>query len=264
MLCSYGHAGRHNTFCILNYLMDAKIETIETKIFSEVVADEIVASIGEAISERGRCSVSLAGGGTPGSVYRLLARPPRVSEIDWSKVSFYWGDERWVPNTNTQSNFKMVQETLLSHIPAPGPTVYPVDTSLKSPEDGARAYGDLVCEVEQTKPGEIPQLDIVLLGIGEDGHTASLFPGTSVVTAKGKMAYALKHPTDGSSRVTLSSEVLFSGKKIFFIVNGDTKAAMMKRVLKGSDPVEVIPARLYLGARGQVTFFLDSGAATQL
>lgn len=242
--------------------MDEKLEVIEPKSFSEAVADEIVACVQEAISERGRASLSLAGGSTPGAVYRVLGRPPRVNEIDWSKVHIYWGDERWVPHDDMQSNFKMVQETLLSNLPKPGPKVNAVNTSLSSAEESAVAYAKTIAQNE--KGASVPILDIVLLGIGEDGHTASIFPNSSVVSASGTIAHAVKHPSDGGYRVTLSPDVLFSARKILFIVNGDSKAPIMKRVLKGSESEIEIPAKLYRKAKERVTFFLDCTAAKEL
>lgn len=245
--------------------MKASVEVIEPKLFAGAVADEIVASVADCVSERGHCSIVLAGGSTPGSIYRTLAKPPRVEDVDWSCVTVYWGDERWVPRTDNMSNFKMTQETLLSQLPSPGPKVLAVDTSLPSAAAAAKAYSKAIADQEKVAPGAMPVFDIVLLGVGEDGHTASLFPKSPLLkTPADNIAEVVKSPEGGMERITLTPDALFKGRHIFFIVKGDGKADIMKRVLEGSDSVDDIPARLYLGAGEKVTFFLDSGAAQRL
>lgn len=240
--------------------MGVTVEIIEPKLLSGAVADEILATINEFIAESGRCTVALAGGSTPGAVYRDLARPPRVSEVDWSKVHLFLGDERWVPVDDNQSNFRMVKETLLGSLPSPGPKAYAVNTTLNSPADGAKDYAKTIAQV----CGAEPRLDLVLLGVGEDGHTASLFPGSDLIEKQDGICFASVKPEDNSPRVTLSPQILFSAKKIFFIAKGEAKAGIMKRVLEGDENPRDIPSRLYTKAAGSVVFFLDSGAGKSL
>lgn len=240
--------------------MSVAVEVVEPVLFAGVVADEIVASIGEAIAERGSCSVALAGGSTPGAIYRCLAKPPRVSEVDWPKVNLFWGDERWVPQGDTQSNFKMTHETLLGQILGPGPKVYPIDTSGESPQAGAAAYAKNITDVL----GDKPVFDLVILGIGEDGHTASIFPQSPVIGMTGGLCVAVQHPEDKRFRVTLTPDLLFGARRTIFIVKGEGKADIVRRVIEGSEGVEVLPAKLYRRSEERVTFFLDSGAALRL
>ena len=240
--------------------MAVAVEVIEPMLFAGVVADEIVASIGEAVSERGSCSVALAGGSTPGAIYRCLAKPPRVSEVDWDKVHLFWGDERWVPQTDNQSNFKMTHETLLGQIVGRHPHVHPIDTGASSPEAGARGYAETI----RAALGEKPVFDLVILGIGEDGHTASIFPHSPVLGGSGDVCAAVQHPEDKKFRVTLTPEILFGAHRTIFIVKGEGKAEIVKRVLEGAESVEVLPSKLFERARERVTFFLDSGAALRL
>ncbi|MCO6429573.1 MAG: 6-phosphogluconolactonase [Deltaproteobacteria bacterium] len=239
--------------------MKPNVEVIEPKLFTGVVADEIVATLRDTVSERQRCSLVLAGGSTPGSIYRLLARPPRVGEIEWEKIDIYWGDERWVPLDHTNSNFRMTKETLLSHIPQPHPRVHPVNTSLATAEEGAADYARTIKDLE----GQDPCFDLVLLGIGEDGHTASIFPNASIISDCPDICAAVEHP-EGGFRITLSPKCLFNARKIMFIVKGESKADIISRVIDGSEAVETIPARLYLQSARPVSFFLDSGAALRL
>lgn len=240
--------------------MSVAVEVIEPVLFAGVVADEIVASIGEAIAERGSCSVALAGGSTPGAIYRCLAKPPRVSEVDWPKVNLFLGDERWVPQDDTQSNFKMTHETLVGQILGAGPKVHPIDTSCESPQAGAAAYAKTITGVL----GEKPVFDLVILGIGEDGHTASIFPRSPVIAMSGDLCVAVQHPEDKRFRVTLTPDLLFGARRTIFIVKGEGKADIVRRVIEGSESVEALPAKLYQRSAERVTFFLDSGAALRL
>lgn len=238
--------------------MSPVIEVFEPRLFDGAVADELVASVQERLAERGRCNISLAGGSTPAGVYRAITKPPRVSEIDWRSVDLFLGDERWVPLDDDQSNYRMVQETLLANIKGDKPTVYPVNTSLPCASIGADDYARTI---QKVAGGDRPQLDIVLLGIGEDGHTASLFPGSPVLSDSSKLCHAVVHPINHTQRVTMSAQLLFCAWRVFFIVKGEGKAGVIQRVLKGTDAISEIPSRLFSTATGKVTFFLDSGSA---
>lgn len=244
--------------------MATNIEVYEPKLFSGAVADEIIACVNDAITERGRCRISLAGGSTPGAIYRMLSQPPRVSDLDWPKVELYWGDERWVPRTDNQSNYKMVQETLLTHLPAPGPKVYGVETDLASPEAGAEAYAATLRKSFGLQAGQQPVFDLVLLGVGEDGHTASLFPHSAAIHQSGLIAAPVKHPVDGGFRITLLPDVLFAARKILFIVKGEEKAEVLQRVIEGSESLDLLPSKLYKQAEERVSFLLDSRASSAL
>ncbi len=244
--------------------MSVTIEVVEPKSFASAVADEIVASIDEILETKERCSLVLAGGRTPSSIYRLLARPPIVREIRWSAMDLFWGDERWVPQNHQHSNYNMVVETLLSQLGGDKPRVFPVDTSLSSPEAGAESYNQTIRAAVPVDSNGIPQFDMVVLGVGEDGHTASLFPGSSVLKQSGGICFPAKQPEDGSDRVTLSSATLCAAKRMIFIVKGESKSEVVKRILEGSESCEALPAKIYEKATGSVTWFLDSAAAKKL
>jgi len=249
--------------------MGYNVEVIETKLFAAVVADEIVASVNDSLHDHGRCSLVLAGGKTPSVIYRTLAKPPRVGEIDWQKVLIYWGDERWVPKTDMQSNFKMVSETLLSFLPQPGPQVYPVDTSAPTPQNGAASYSALIAKTLNLQPGQAPIFDVVLLGMGEDGHTASIFPHSELLQqqshpAEARICAAVPGPGGEGYRITMVPEVLFSAQRVLFIVRGDNKAAIIKRALEGAEGPLDLPARLFVESKAKVSWFVDSSAAQQL
>lgn len=249
--------------------MGYNLEVIETKLFAAVVADEIVASINDALHDHGRCSLVLAGGKTPSVIYRTLAKPPRVGEVDWPKVRLFWGDERWVSRDDTQSNYKMVQETLLSFLPKPGPQVCAVDTSLASPQEGAAKYSSAIASSLGLRAGETPVFDVVMLGMGDDGHTASVFPHSPLLrgTLSGgssEICAAVPGPGGEGFRVTMLPGVLFAARKVLFIVRGDNKAAIVKRALEGSEGADDLPARLFTESGSNISWFVDSSAAQQL
>ncbi|MCB0337149.1 MAG: 6-phosphogluconolactonase [Bdellovibrionales bacterium] len=216
------------------------IEVSDEKSFPGIVADEIVASIQDAIDEQGSCSLVLAGGSTPAGVYRLLGRPPRSQDVDWSCVRLFWGDERWVPKEDNQSNFHMVKETLLSNISIPEENIINVNTSLASPAEAVKDY-ELTTRKALGFEGAYPSFDIMLLGIGEDGHTASLFPGGAELNEAGMYTVAMR-PDSGSERVSVTFPVIKNAKKIFFIVRGEAKADVVQAVLETERPLVDLPA----------------------
>lgn len=266
--------------------MQTNIEVVEPKLYDAVVADEICAIVNEAVSDRGVCSVVLAGGSTPGSVYRLLSRPPRVDDLPWSKMRLILGDERWVPLEDNQSNARMVHDTLLAPLGGKAPELCRVDTSLKAPQVGAQAYEQAIrkvegIEVKRSDGSDMLVFDLVLLGMGEDGHTASLFPGEPLLSAlasvqaleceelRGRVCVAVSHPEGASSgvvaeRISLTPAALFSARRVLFLVRGEGKAEMLKLVVEGDAAIDVLPSRLYTRALGRVTWFVDSPAAAML
>lgn len=243
--------------------MSVSIEVVEPKLFAGAVADELSASLAEAIAERGSASIALAGGGTPGATYRLLALPPRVGEIEWEKVNIFWGDERFVPREDAQSNYRLVRETLLDSMPARSPRVFAIDVTAPSPEQAAALYAAQIRQVLGAPPGQIPVFDIVMLGVGVDGHTASLFPGSPLISDAADICAAVARP-DGPPRVTLTPCILFAARRILFLARSEKKADIVRQVLEGGDPAEVVPARMYERAAERVTWFIDSGAARKL
>ena len=242
----------------------ANVEKVEPGSFAAVVADELVASIFECIEDHGRCTIVLAGGSTPSAIYRLLARPPRVQDIPWQNVHMFWGDERWVPSDDSQSNYRMVCETLLSHHKSPDANVHKVDTSLPNPEEAARQYQSEIQQFFALPPGGTPVFDLVLLGVGADGHTASIFPSSDVIGDRSSLCRAVVMPQGGGDRVTLTPEVLFRARRVLFLVKGRDKADVLRRVFLGNESVEELPAKLYEEAAERVTWFICSEAAREL
>jgi 6-phosphogluconolactonase len=203
--------------------------------------------------------VALSGGETPRRAYELLSSEPYRTRFPWESVHFYQVDERWVPPEDPRSNRRMLAETLLGRAPVPGPNFHPVDTSLSRPEDGALRYEESLRAMFPDPPGGVPRFDAVLLGIGKDGHTASLFPGAPDLAGRDAWVAAVAGGEPPVPRVTLTLPVLCAAAQVIFLVSGREKANALARVLAG-DPS--LPASRVSTARGKVTFLADAPAAS--
>lgn len=245
--------------------MEPNIEIVAERMLAAMVAEELSARIAEVIEDRDRCSLLLAGGTTPGAIYRRLARPPFVSDIPWEKLILFWGDERWVSQSSSQSNYYMVQETLLAELGDNQPMVVPVATSLSSPEEGALDYERRIREQGYCVQGFSPPFDIALLGVGEDGHIASLFPNSRALGEMERLCVSCDQPGTGQPRVTMTLAALRASERIYFIIRGESKAEVVDQLFQGVGSSEALPARFFLGEVGsRVTWFLDSQAGARL
>jgi 6-phosphogluconolactonase len=197
----------------------ANIEIIDEKSFSTAVAEEIVATINDCINERGKCSLSLSGGSTPSAIYRLLSRPPLIKEVNWAKVLIFFGDERWVDKESKNSNYLMIQETLLNNVKIPKNNISPINYSLTSAEESAKEYESIMKSTLSCDANGVPIFDIVLLGVGEDGHTASIFPGDEVALGTDRICVSAKRP-DGLEAVTMTAKILKNARNVIFILKG--------------------------------------------
>lgn len=229
------------------------------EIFKEA-AKLFVTAANEAIDQKGYFTVALTGGTSPEGLYRLLSEDPYKSQIDWSKVLVFWGDERWVPLDNELSNARMSQESLLKNVPVLPSHVFPMFEEGLEPEDFAVSYNALLKE----KVGESGAMDLILLGMGGDGHTASLFPGTAVLDEKEKWVAAYYLEAQQMYRITLTAPFLNKAKKIIVLTFGDAKAEALKEVLKGEYNPSVYPSQLLNPAEGELLFLVDEKAAKYL
>lgn len=236
-----------------------KILPSTEEIFKEA-AKLFVTAANEAIDQKGYFTVALTGGTSPEGLYRLLSEDPYKSQIDWSKVLVFWGDERWVPLDNELSNARMSQESLLKNVPVLPSHVFPMFEEGVEPEDFAVSYNALLKE----KVGESGAMDLILLGMGGDGHTASLFPGTAVLDEKEKWVAAYYLKAQQMYRVTLTAPFLNKAKKIIVLTFGDAKAEALKEVLKGEYNPSVYPSQLLNPAEGELLFLVDEKAAKYL
>ena len=214
--------------------------------------------LGVVLERGGTCAVSIAGGSTPRRLYEVLTVPPIVTRFPWDDVHWFWGDERFVPHDHPDSNFRMVDEALLSVAPIPRENIHAVPTEGLSLADAAAAYEAALKNFygeDRLDPAR-PLFDVTLLGLGEDGHTASLFPGTPALAEKERWVLGVERP-GSEPRITLTYPALDSSRTVVFLVAGAGKREILARALSG-DPnlpaVRVHPV-------GEIVWFADRAAA---
>jgi 6-phosphogluconolactonase len=224
---------------------------------SRAAAREFAARAKEAIEERGRFAVVLAGGSTPETMYGILPRD-YIGRIDWSKVYVFFGDERAVPPHHEDSNLKMASEVLLDHVPVGN--VHRIRGELP-PAEAAEAYEEELGTFLGTE--DVPRFDLILLGLGADGHTASLFPWTPALEVQDRWVVANPVPRLDTTRITLTVPVINAARTVIFLVEGEDKAEAVREVLEGEDDPRAYPARLIQPPGGQ-EWMLDRSAASLL
>ncbi|MCP9889710.1 6-phosphogluconolactonase [Cyanobium sp. Aljojuca 7D2] len=217
-------------------------------------AQAIASALDLVLAERDRVQIALAGGETPRATYRQLGQ----QHLPWDRVDVLLGDERWVSSSDPSSNARMLRETLMAESPGSHACLHPVPTELSSPQEGAEAYAALV---QQLCGGTPPALDLVLLGLGDDGHTASLFPGTAAPTVTDR-AVTLGEGK-GLPRVTLTAPTLSAARRVLFLVSGAGKVQALQRLLDPLESPERTPAKLVQPA-DEVMILADRDAAAGL
>ena len=222
---------------------------------ASAAAEDVIGCIDRAVREVGCCRLAVAGGSTPRPIYRLLAEPEFASRVEWEHVHIFWGDERYVPPTDQASNYRMVQEQLLDLVPIPRSNVHRIETE-RTPEDAARTYAETL--------GGIP-LDLVLLGMGEDGHTASLFPGTPNLGQHVERVIATISPRAPIRRVSLTLRTINEAGAVRFWVSGSSKAGRVSEVFGQIEAGEPhLPAAHVNPHSGCLCWFVDAEAAREL
>jgi len=227
-------------------------------------ADEVGRVITEAVAERGWCAVALAGGSTPRGLYQLLAADHAAGRVlPWAGVHCFFGDERLVPPTHPESNFRMAWETLLARVPVPRAQIYRI--MAERPARAAAAAYERDLRRHFLPQGDAPpRFDLILLGLGADGHTASLFPGTPALREERLWVAANPVPQLQTERVTLTFPVLNAARTALFVVSGADKAEAVARVLEPAPGGERLPAARVQPEQGRLVWFLDAAAAAKL
>lgn len=234
-------------------------------------ADDLASSAAElfvrharaAVTAHGRCTVALAGGGTPNALYDLLATRHRNS-TPWEAIHFFWGDERHVPPDHRDSNFRAASEAMLDHVPVPPAHVYRIRGELPNAADAAADYEQTLRREFGLGRTAVPMFDLVLLGMGADGHTASLFPDSEALAARDHLVLAPWVAKFGASRITLTLPVLNNAAMVVFLVSGVEKAETLRAVLEGPFQPVQFPAQAVRPSNGQLLWFVDATAAAQL
>lgn len=227
---------------------------------SKKAADFFLKAAKKAVQEKGRFTVALTGGSSPVQLYKLLAQSPYLEQVPWEKTFVFWGDERWVPLTDDRSNAKMAMDTLLSQVPVPAEQVYPMWGN-EEPEEFAKQYEK---QLQQHFNGKAPAFDLILLGMGDDGHTASLFPGTEVLQEESRWVQAYYLAPQSMHRITLTAPLLNQAEKILFMTFGESKAKALYEVLEGDRNIAQYPSQLIQPQNGEVHWFVDKAAASRL
>lgn len=215
--------------------------------FVEAAASRIVEEARAAVYVRGRCAIALAGGSTPRPVYEHLTQPEFAGEIAWDKLDVYFSDERCAPPDHGDSNYRMVCESLINNSPLRPEQVHRIEAERPDADQAAAEYGEMLPE----------RLDVLVLGMGEEGHTASLYPGSPALDEQQRRAVAVETPAQPSRRITITPPVIAAAHSVLVLIAGEAKAAMVARALRGPHNPKEIPIQL---ARNGV-WILDRAAA---
>ncbi len=227
---------------------------------SEAAATLFIQTARQAIQAGGRFTVALTGGTSPEALYNMLASAPYDTEIDWQKAYVFWGDERWVPLTDEKSNGRMANNTLLDKLPIPKSQIFYMWADGEEPESYAARYEQLIRDTL----GEGTSFDLILLGMGEEGHTASLFPGEPVLYEKGKLVDAYYLKSQSMYRITFTAPLINKARHIVVMLYGENKAAALHEVLEGRHNPDLYPAQLLKPEGGNITWLIDRAAAKEL
>jgi 6-phosphogluconolactonase len=241
---------------------EIRILTTPQELFA-AAAEEVVRTANEAVATRGRFSIALSGGSTPKSLYTLLATNAR-SSLPWDRSFFFWSDERHVPPTDPESNYRMADESMLSKIPVPAGNVFRIAAENPDAAAAANAYEQALRKFFAVEAGQFPRFDLILLGLGPDGHTASLFPGTAALQDKTHLVAANWVEKLKTSRITFTLPLLNAARCAAFLVSGTDKAPALHAVLETDVPGEQYPSKLVQPADGSLIWLLDRAAASEL
>jgi len=229
-------------------------------------AEQFVRLAIEAQRERGLFTVALAGGSTPKTLYVLLASEQESyrAQLDFGMIHFFWGDERHVPPDHPDSNYRMASEAMLSKVPVPLENVHRIKSEMADAEEAARDYEQVLEKFFKLENGQLPRFDLVVLGMGSDGHTASIFPDSDVINEKRRLVVAPWVEKLRSYRITLTPPVLNKAASTIVLVSGAKKAEILHKVLEGEYRPEFFPAQLISPSEGGLLWLADREAAQLL
>jgi 6-phosphogluconolactonase len=246
----------------MNAFVEIRTLTTPQELFA-AAAEEVVRATNEAVAQRGRFTIALSGGSTPKSLYNLLATNAK-STLPWDRMFFFFGDERHVPPTDADSNYRMADEAMLAKIPVAEGNIFRFMTENPDAAAVADAYEQTLRKFFALKAGEFPRFDLILLGMGPDGHTASLFPGTAALQEQSRLVVANWVEKLKTHRLTLTLPVLNAARSIAFLVSGVDKAPALHAVLESDASSEQYPSKLIRPSDGKLVWLLDRAAASEL
>lgn len=242
--------------------MDRKLKIFQSLVEINKFAAQKIISVGnKSIKQSGHFTLALAGGTTPKLLYQLLATNEFKNAIEWDKVFFFFGDERDVSPMSDRSNFRMVNENLFKPLGIAPENIMRWQTEIINATEVAENYGKTIARFFKLSPGEFPRFDFILLGMGDDGHTASLFPNTDALKEKSKIAVSNYVEKFDSERLTFTYPTINSALNIFFIVAGEEKAAALKEVFEGNSNPTKFPSQRVTQQKGSCLWLVDVNAA---
>lgn len=220
----------------------------------------------------GRFTVALSGGSTPKAMFALLAQSPFVETIPWASIYFFWGDERCVPPDHADSNYRMTAETLLAKVAVPLENIFRIPAELADANLAAQTYAETLqqfflktLDTKSTAPlSNVPRFDLVFLGMGSDGHTASLFPGTAALHNDSDIVTANYVEKFQAQRITLTAKTINNARNVTFLIAGQDKAETLKQVLEGERQIERYPSQMIQPGKGTLLWLVDEAAASLL
>jgi len=227
---------------------------------SQAAAEIFIDAAKQAITDRGRFSVALSGGNTPRRLYEILATPPYRDRVQWDAVHVFWGDERCVSMDDPRSNFHMAREALLNHIPIPKENIHPMQGDLRP----AEAAGQYEIELRKYFKDQSPAMDMILLGLGDNAHTASLFPHTSALNENVRWVTDVYVSEQDMYRITLTAPFINQADQVVFLVSGADKAPALQNVLEGAYQPHIYPAQLIHPNGAHPIWLVDKAASHKL
>ena len=226
---------------------------------AEQLAIEFLNSVHQAVENEKKFYVALSGGSTPAHFFHKLASEPYREKISWQSVHFFWGDERCVPPNHSDSNYRMTKQNLLDYISLPAENVHRI-LGEKDPTTEAKRYAQEIESLVPKNDSKFPRFDWILLGLGTDGHTASIFAGSDVLDDHQNICTATIHPESGQKRITLTLPVINNARRISFLVTGEHKASIVAQILVGVESSERLPVSLIRPTNGNLEWYLDREA----
>ena len=232
---------------------------------SQHLAEWITDLIAATLQSQSRFTLALSGGNTPKKLHKILAASPCKEKIDWKKLHIFWGDERDVPFEDERNNAKMGFDTLLSKVDIPSDQIHVMRTDIP-PEQSAIEYETILHQYFGGTPGMLPlrSFDLVLLGMGDDGHTLSLFPGTTVIHEEKAWVTSFFLKAQDMSRITLTKNIVNRSGQVIFMISGPDKAHALAEVLQGNKNPDLYPSQVIQPIDGRLEFFVDQAAAASL
>lgn len=230
---------------------------------ARLAAETVTSVIAEARAQGRNAAIALSGGSTPKKMGQLLAQPPYTERVHWDSVEIFWGDERWVPLADTESNAGEATRGFLDHVAIPDERVHPYETDLDDPDVAAERYER---DIRRTVPitGGIPTFDLILLGMGEDGHTASLFPGTAAIREERRLVVAHWVDKLDATRLTLTPPVINAAEQVVFLIGGAGKVEALHAVLDSEVDIDTYPSQVVRPVQGTLVWLVDEAAASGL